>query len=72
MRRKLLIAVALFVVLYLASYVLFRNTHAEVWEKDKNVYVIFPQDKILYYMYRPISMIDGKLTGMRFHIGNHQ
>ncbi len=59
-------------MIYLSSYVFFRQTHIEVWEKDKTAYVIFPENKILYYIYRPLSIADGKITGMRFHIGQHQ
>ncbi len=71
MKRKFLITILLIAFLYIASYIFVRQTHAEIWEKDNNAYVIFPQDKILYYMYRPISLIDGTITGMRFHIGRH-
>ena len=46
---------------------------AEVWEKDGNAYVIFPDDKVyLYYLYRPLSYVDGAVTGMKFHIGQHR
>jgi hypothetical protein len=44
----------------------------EIWEEDENAYVIFPENKILYYVYRPVSLIDAEITGMRFHIGRHQ
>jgi len=72
MKKKILIAAFIVIDLYLFSYIFVRQTHMEVWEKDKKEYVIFPENKILYYMYRPVSIIDGKLTGMRFHIGPHQ
>ena len=72
MKRKILITILIIFTTYISSYIFIRQTHIEIWEKDKNAYVIFPQDKILYYMYRPISLIDGKITGMRFHIGQHQ
>lgn len=59
-------------MLYVASYGVFRQTHIETWEKDGNEYVIFPENKFLYYLFRPLSLIDGKLTGMGFHIGQHR
>jgi len=35
--------------------------------------VIFPDDRIyLYYFYRPLTRVDGAITGMRFHIGEHR
>jgi hypothetical protein len=72
MKKKIIIFILGVLLLYIASYILVCRAHIEIWEKDKNAYVIFPENKILYYMYRPISLIDGKLTGMRFHIGPHQ
>lgn len=72
MKRKILIAAFIIIDLYLFSYVFVRQTHIEVWEKDKNEYVIFPENEILYYIYRPISLVDGAITGMKFHVGPHQ
>ena len=41
--------------------------------KDGHDYVIFPANPIfLYYFYRPAALVDGALTGMRFHIGPHR
>lgn len=58
---------------YILSYGWFRQTHIEIWEKDGKEYVIFPEDKIfLYYLFRPLSLVDGKITGMNFHIGQHR
>jgi len=72
MKQKILIAVFFIFLFYLLSYFYIRQTRTEVWEKDKNSYVIFPADKIyLYYFYRPLSYVDGTITGMRFHIGQH-
>ncbi len=60
-------------VAYIGSYVNFRNHHIEIWEQDNQTYVIFPKNNvIIYYMYRPLTYIDAKLTGMRFHIGSHR
>ncbi len=72
MKRKMLITIVAVFILYIASYILFRQTHIEIWEKNKTAYVIFPDNKIFYYMYRPISLVDGRITGMMFHINQHQ
>ena len=65
--------VFVFVAIYLIGYAVLRTANAEVWEKDNQVYVLFPKSPIaLYYVYRPLSYIDGMLTGMRFHIGPHR
>ena len=61
--------------IYVASYGAYRQTHIEVWEKDKAAYVIFPASTVgtaLYYLWRPLSYIDGMTLGMRFHIGPHK
>ncbi|MGC3947604.1 MAG: hypothetical protein QM762_24380 [Chryseolinea sp.] len=58
---------------YVLSYVIFRNTNIQTWEKDGNQYVIFPKNQAwVYYLYRPLTYIDSKVTVMRFHIGPHQ
>ena len=67
-KRNLIFTGFLIIFLYLFGYIIFRQTNIEVWEKDKNAYVIFPENKILYYVYRPVSLIDEKITGMKFHI----
>jgi len=59
---------------YVGSYAAFRRTNQEVWQKDRQTYVIFPSGAIgrtLYYAWRPLSYADGALTGIRFHIGPH-
>ena len=73
MKRKNIIAIILIFLFYSLSYFYVRQTRTEIWEKDNQPYVIFPADKVyLYYFYRPLSYADGILTGMRFHIGQHQ
>ncbi|REJ79358.1 MAG: hypothetical protein DWQ47_01050 [Acidobacteria bacterium] len=72
-KAGVLSVVALLAVVYLGSYLVFRSTNAEVWDKDGQTYVIFPEDSpFLYYAYRPLTYVDGALTGMRFHIGPHR
>lgn len=67
---KTLIAI---VVLYVASYAVIRTTGQEVWERDGRTYVIFPAEPIpLWYAYRPLTLLDARLTGMQFHIGPHE
>lgn len=65
--------VGIAMALYLLGYVYIRATSIETWEKDGQVYVIFPKKPLLiYYIYRPLSLLDSTITGMRFHIGPHQ
>lgn len=72
-RTWMLLSIALLLALYLGSYLAFRSLNAQVWEKDGMTYVIFPENfKAIYYLYRPMTYIDGALTGMRFHIGPHR
>jgi hypothetical protein len=72
MKRKIFLAAAGFFLIYFLSYAAFRQTHTEIWEKNGQAYVIFPEDKFLYYLYRPFVYVDGKISGMQFHIGQHQ
>ena len=68
-------AVLALLLIYVASYVGFRTSHQEVWARDQNTYVIFPEGgggNLLYYGWRPLTYVDGALTGMRFHIGPHR
>ena len=63
----------LLLAIYLLSYTAIRIVNAETWETDQQVYVIFPKSPIaLYYLFRPLSYLDAKVTGMKFHIGPHQ
>ncbi|NNE68552.1 MAG: hypothetical protein HKN33_18445 [Pyrinomonadaceae bacterium] len=71
-KPRFYVMIVLIPILYLGSYGYVRETRKEVWEKDKKTYVIFPEDKILYYVYRPLTIADRRLTGMQFHIGPHQ
>ena len=64
--------ILVFLLSYVFTYIYYRQTHTEIWEKYKNAYVIFPESKILYYIYRAIMIADAGITGMRFHIGEHR
>ena len=73
MKRKLIFIIIVTLLLYITSYIIFRQTHVEKWDKDNNNYVIFPKSQVwVYYLYRPATYIDSKLTPIRFHIGPHQ
>ncbi len=73
MKRTVLISLVLIGLVYFSSYFWIRQTRTEIWKKDGNAYVIFPDDKVyLYYFYRPLSYVDGTITGMKFHIGQHR
>jgi len=67
-------ALVVILLIYAAAYVVFRQTHAEVWERDKQIYVIYPESygRPLYYAWRPLSYLDGAITGMQHHIGPHR
>lgn len=69
MGRIFLIALAF----YLGGYLAFRQTRAETWSRDSRTYVIFPDGagRVLYYLWRPLSYLDGRMTGMGAHIGVH-
>jgi len=65
---------AIALLLYVGAYVVFRQSHAEIWDRDKRAYVIFPESygRPLYYAWRPLSHLDTALTGMQHHIGPHR
>lgn len=57
--------------IYTGTYIWLRTSHVERWNRDGHNYVILPQSRLVYYLYRPLTYIDAHLTGMRFHIGPH-
>ena len=72
MKRKLTIT-GIVILLYLISYLVYRGLNIETWDKNGKEYVIFPKSqKCVYYLFRPATYIDTKLTQMQFHIGSHQ
>lgn len=71
MKRRLRI-IAVLAAMYFLSYLVFRFTHIELWEKNGKRYVIFPKEHTwIYYLYRPLTYVDSKVTTMGFHIGPH-
>lgn len=72
-KYKVIAAFFVVVLIYFLSYIGLRQTHKEIWEKDGNAYVIFPENNLsVYYIFRPLSYLDNRITGMRFHIGQHR
>jgi hypothetical protein len=67
MKRTLtLAAVAAF--LYLAAYTAYRLTHTQVWVGDGKPYVSF-WSKRMWYLFRPLTRLDGAVTGIGAHLG---
>ena len=59
-------------VLYVTSYIVLRSRWSHRWEKDGKIYMEFPVSPgWVYYLYRPLCIGDGMLSGMNFHIGPH-
>ncbi len=71
--RIAVLIIALFLVIYPGSYWHFRNSHVQIWDHDKKPYVIFPaKHPLIYRIYRPLTYVDGFITGMHFHLGPHR
>lgn len=72
-RRRHRIVAALLAIgtAYLGGYVVYRQTHVEIWASDGKPYVIF-DSMTAYYAFRPLSRIDAALTGTGAHIGPHR
>ena len=75
MKSRSLSRLLYFVVLlavYVTSYLIFRQQSIERRVSDHHDYVIFPAGTpVVYYIYRPLTYLDARFTGMRFHIGPH-
>jgi hypothetical protein len=62
-------------IVYAGGYLVFRQTHVAVWQKDQRAYVLFPDSSVgraLYYAWRPLSHIDLRSTATGAHIGPHR
>ena len=71
MKKKSAI-IGILIIIYTISYLIYRNSNIETWDKDGKDYVIFPKThKWVYYIFRPATYIDSKFTKMQFHIGPH-
>ena len=73
-RLRAIAILVLALLLYVGGYAAFRQSHAEVWDRDRQTYVIYPETygRPLYYLWRPLSYLDTALTGMQHHIGPHR
>ncbi len=60
--------------LWIGSYAAYRTLGQEVWAVDGKTYVILPAGAgvALYYLWRPLMLVDAAATGMAFHIGPHR
>ncbi len=72
MKRKIIFAITFIFFVYVICYAFIRQTYSEVWERDGKVYVILPENKVIYYLYRPLSILDKSITGTNTHIGKHR
>jgi len=70
---RIKIASALFVLLalYAGGYMAFRHARAETWARDGRLYVVFPNGpgRALYYLWQPLSYVDGVVTGVGSRVG---
>jgi hypothetical protein len=71
MKHKAVFVTVIIFLVYILSYISVRQTHSEIWERNGRTYVIFPENKVLYYFYRPLSIVDERFTGIGSHIGQH-
>jgi hypothetical protein len=67
--KRFFVIVLLVAAVYIGTYIWLRTSHVERWDRDGNNYVILPESGFVYYVYRPLTIIDAHLTGMRFHTG---
>jgi hypothetical protein len=71
--RRIALVILTAALAYGGSYAWFRQSHMEIWSKNGKPYVIFPKGNLaLYYGFRPLTYVDGRISGMGFHIGPHQ
>jgi hypothetical protein len=72
--RRTLILILVAALTYVGGYVWFRETQTRTWIRDQQKYVIYPVNlpgKMLYYAWRPLSLVDKLVTGRNSRIGNH-
>ncbi|MCE3289648.1 MAG: hypothetical protein K0R83_1660 [Caulobacter sp.] len=72
--RRTLVLILVAAVAYLGGYAWFRETQTRTWIRDQQKYVIYPANlpgRMLYYAWRPLSLVDKALTGRSSRIGNH-
>jgi hypothetical protein len=69
--KRFIVIVLIVGAVYMGTYIWLRKSCVERWDRDGHNYVMFPQSRLVYYAYRPLTYVDVHLTGMRFHIGPH-
>jgi hypothetical protein len=72
MKLKIIFAIIFIFFVYILSYAFIRQVYSEVWERDGKTYIILPENRIFYYLYRPLSIMDKGVTGINTHIGEHK
>jgi hypothetical protein len=72
MKRKIIFTITFIIFAYILSYAFVRQTYSEVWERDGKTYILMPENRVLYYLYRPLSITDKYVTGTNTHIGKHK
>jgi hypothetical protein len=70
--KHFFVAILVVITIYVGTYIQLRASHVDRWDRDGHVYVILPRSTVVYYVYRPLTYIDARLTAMRFHIGPHR
>lgn len=64
-----------FLLIYIVGYAVFRQVNSEIWAKDNQTYVIYPDTTLGragYTFWRPLAYADNAMTGRRSHIGPHR
>jgi hypothetical protein len=64
--KRFSVIVLLVAAVYIGTYICLRTSHVDRWDRDVHNYVILPESRLIYYVYRPLTYIDAHLTGMRF------
>jgi hypothetical protein len=66
--KKTILCVLIVLVGYAGSYVSIRVTRSDKSAKDGKTSVVFPSEGLATF-YRPLSAIDGAMTGMQVRVG---
>ena len=72
--RRTLVLILVAVIAYLGGYAWFRETQTRTWIRDHQKYVIYPANlpgRMLYWAWRPLSLVDQLVTGRGSRVGNH-
>jgi hypothetical protein len=57
------------IIVYVSSYLLFRNSSIEIWQKDGGEWVNLKANQAwIYYLYWPLIYIDTSFTSLSFYI----